>query len=202
MELPEINEIKQIRDRMGLSLRKFAKECDLSASWINQVESGAIPDPSYLKMKKIFDMYENKKHVKQQTAEELCIPRKEFRKPTDSKLKKYMISFKIGDLITDVNKTMQTHGISQIPVLKKNHCIGMITIQMVMNLSKDADLSKIKIHPDMFTDEVPPIEVPVQTPLNTLRRVLNFSEYILVTKEGIIYGILVREDLVKQLKKN
>ncbi len=207
MELPEINEIKQIRKKMGLSLREFAKKCDLSVSWINQVEIGlngtsaGIKDPSYLKMKKIFDMYENEKHVKQQTAGELCIPREEFRQPTDSKFKKYMISFEMGDLITDVNKAMQTYGISQIPVLKKNHCVGMITVQMVVNLSKDADLSKIKIHPDMFTDEIPPIEVPFQTPLNTLRRVLDFSEYILVTKEGVVYGILVRQDLIKQLKK-
>ena len=201
MELPEINEIKQIRKKMGLSLRDFAKKCDLSVSWINQVETGVISDPSYLKIKKIFDIYENEKHVKQQTAEELCIPRKEFRKPTDSKFKKYMISFEMGDLIADVNKAMQIYGISQIPVLKKNHCVGMITVQMVVNLSKDADLSKIKIHPDMFTDEIPPIEVPAQTPLNTLRRVLDFSEYILVTKEGVVYGILVRQDLIKQLKK-
>ena len=52
MELPEINEIKQIRKKMGLSLREFAKKCNLSVSWINQVETGVISDPSYLKIKK------------------------------------------------------------------------------------------------------------------------------------------------------
>ena len=33
-------------------LRDFAKKCDLSVSWINQVETGVISDPSYLKIKK------------------------------------------------------------------------------------------------------------------------------------------------------
>ena len=38
MILPEIEEIKIIRDKMDLTLKKFAKKCDLSVSWINQVE--------------------------------------------------------------------------------------------------------------------------------------------------------------------
>ena len=58
MRLPEINEVRNIRNRMGLTLRDFAKKCDLSVSWINQVETGVIVDPSYIKMKKIFDMYD------------------------------------------------------------------------------------------------------------------------------------------------
>jgi predicted transcriptional regulator len=190
MTLPEISEVKNIRDKMGLSLREFAKKCGLNVSWINQVEMGlndgdvGIKDPSYLKMKKIFDMYEMEKNEKQQTAEELCITE--------------MISFEIGDLIEDANKIMIKNGISQIPVFKKNNCVGMITDNMIINLI-GSDVSKIKISHEML--EIPPPTVNSETPLRALRRILNYFEYILVEKKGVIYGILVRQDLMKLLNK-
>ena len=53
MTLPEIKDVKSIRGKMGLTLKQFASKCDLDVSWINQVESGKIKDPSYLKIKKI-----------------------------------------------------------------------------------------------------------------------------------------------------
>ena len=111
MTLPEISEAKNIRDKMDLSLRDFAKKCGLTVSWVNQVEIGlddgdaGIKDPSYLKMKKIFDMYEMEKNEKQQTAEELCITE--------------MISFKIGDFIEDANKIMLKKEFHRFLFLKK-----------------------------------------------------------------------------------
>ena len=190
MVLPEINEIRNIRNRMGLSLRDFAKKCDLSMSWINQVEIGldakstGIKDPSYLKMKKIFDMYETEENEKQETAGDMCI--------TD------MISFKIGDFIEDANKIMIKHGISQIPVFKKNTCVGMITDNVITNLI-GSKISKIKIVPKML--EIPPPTVNSETPLKALRRILRYFEYVLVEKNGKNYGILVRQDLNRFLGK-
>jgi predicted transcriptional regulator len=190
MILPEISEIRNIRKKMDLSLREFAKKCDLTVSWINQVEIGlgdgrtGIKDPSYLKMKKIFDMYEMEKNEKQQTAGELCITE--------------MISFEIGDYIEDANKIMIKNGISQIPVFKKNNCVGMVTDNVIVNLI-GSDVSKIKIAPEML--EIPPPTVNSETPLRALRRILNYFEYVLVEKDGFIYGILVRQDLMKLLGK-
>ena len=191
MVLPEISEVKNIRKKMGLSLRDFAKKCDLSVSWINQVEIGmddgttGIKDPSYLKMKKIFDMYELEKNEKQQTAGDLCI--------TD------MISFEVGDYLEDANKIMIKHGISQIPVFKKNNCVGMVTDSVIVKLI-GSNVSKIKIAPEML--EIPPPTVNSETPLRALRRILDYFEYVLVEKDGFIYGILVRQDLMKLLNKS
>jgi len=190
MTLPEISEAKNIRDKMGLSLREFAKKCGLNVSWINQVEMGlndgdvGIKDPSYLKMKKIFDMYEMEKNEKQQTAEELCITE--------------MITFEIGDFIEDANKIMIKKGISQIPVFKKNNCVGMITDKTIMNLI-GSNVSKIKISPEIL--EIPPPTVNAKTPLRALRRILDYFEYVLVEKEGFIIGILVRQDFNRLFSK-
>ncbi len=188
MTLPEINEIRNIRNRMGLSLRDFAKKCDLSVSWINQVEIGldskstGIKDPSYLKMKKIFDMYEMEKNEKQQTAGDICITE--------------MISFKIGESIEDANNIMIKNGISQIPVFKKNTCVGMITDNVIIDLI-GSKISKIKIVPEML--EIPPPIVNSETPLKALHRILKYFEYVLVERNGKIMGILVRQDMMKLL---
>ena len=76
MVLPEIDDIKYIRKKMDLSLRKLAKKSGLSVSWISQVESGGIKDPSYLKIKKIFDLYEFEKSGNERTAGDFCVPEK------------------------------------------------------------------------------------------------------------------------------
>ena len=92
MGLPDISDVKNIRKKMGLSQRKLAKESGLSVSWINQVEMSVIKDPSYLKIKKIFDLYEFKKTGHEKTAGDICI--------------KKIISFDLGSSIKDANKIM------------------------------------------------------------------------------------------------
>lgn len=182
MELPEISEVRNIREKMHLSLRKFAKKCDLSVSWINQVETGVIEDPSYLKMKKIFDMYELEKHGNKITADEICI--------------KDIISFELGSSIEDANKKMIETGISQIPVFHKNVCIGMITDKKITGLV-GTDVSGAKIVKDML--EIPPPRIDARTTVRALRQILESYEYVLVEKNGYIHGILVRQDLMKLL---
>jgi predicted transcriptional regulator len=180
MILPEIKNVKIIRKKMGLTLKQFASKCNLEVSWIQQVESKRIKDPSYLKMKKIFDMFESEKYGMQKTAGEMCVK------------KEKMISFKIGDLLDDANNIMREKGISQIPVFKKNICIGMVTDNVIMKMI-GKNISGITIHPKML-DVVPP-SVNVKMPIHALLGILNSFEYVLVEKNGKNYGILVRQDL-------
>jgi predicted transcriptional regulator len=180
MTLPEVKDVKSIRDKMGLTLKQFASKCDLDVSWINQVESGKIKDPSYLKIKKIFDMYESEKYGMQKTAGDMCVNGEK------------MISFKIGDSLDNANKIMREKGISQIPIFKKNICIGMITDKEIMKLV-GKNISGINITSKML-EGVPP-SVDVKMPIHALLGILNYFEYVLVEKNGKNYGILVRQDL-------
>jgi predicted transcriptional regulator len=178
MILPEIEEVKIIRARMGLTLKQFASKCDLDVSWINQVESGKIKDPSYLKMKKIFDMYEYEKHGLERTAGEICI--------------KKIISFELGTPVQKANRKMIETGISQIPVFKNNECVGMITDKKILGLV-GSYASGLRIVHEML--EIPPPMVDVKMPLHSLLNILKYHEYVLVRKEGFIHGILVRQDV-------
>ena len=182
MGLPDISDVKNIRKKMGLSQRKLAKESGLSVSWINQVEMSVIKDPSYLKIKKIFDLYEFKKTGHEKTAGDICI--------------KKIISFDLGSSIKDANKIMIDSGISQIPVFEKNLCVGMITDKIITSLV-GSDVSDVKIVKEML--DIAPPRVSADTPIRALRSILEYFEYVLVEKDGFIFGILVRQDFNSQL---
>ena len=203
MILPEIKEIKFHRIRLGLSLREFANKCGLTPSWVNQVEigqetkSGGIQDPSYLKMKKIFDMLDNEDDVNTITAEELCVPHKKFKKI--SKSKTTMEFCKLGTPILDVHNIMERYAISQMPVLENGYCLGMITNKTVMDLTFESKLAKIYVNKQILEQDYSTVNV--QAGLNHVRRIMSYFPYALVENKGIIHGILVRDDITNELKQ-
>ena len=208
MVLPEIKEIKQRRLKMNLSLRKFVdkindlildKEKYLTVAWLYQVEKGDIENPSYFKIKQIFDFLECVEQVKQITAEELCVPHKKFKKTTKSKSTATMEFCEIGTPILKVYNKMMEHKISQMPVLENGYCLGMITIKTVMALTlEEGKLAKIYVDKKIL--DYTYNTVPAKCPLNSIRRLLKYYDYLLVENEGIIHGILVKEDLINELK--
>ena len=208
MVLPEINEIKQRRIKIDLSIRVFVntinhlggkKEKDqLSAPWLHQVEKGVIENPSYFKIKQIFDFLECVEKEKQITAEELCVPHKKFKKTTKSKSTATMEFCEIGTPILKVHNKMMEHKISQMPVLENGYCLGMITSKTVIGLLSEGNLAKIYVEKKILDHNYN--TVPGKCPLNSIQRLLKHYDYLLVENEGIIIGILVREDLINELK--
>ena len=207
MLLPEIKEIEQRRIKMGFTIRLFVNTINnlggkeekdqLSPAWLNQVERGKIPNPSYFKIKQIFDFLECEEMKKQITAEELCVPHKKFKKI--SKSETTMEFCKLGTPILDVHNIMTKYGISQMPVLENGYCLGMITSKTVFDLVFGSKLAKIYVHEKILEHNYNTVNV--KTPLNSIRRILNHFDYALVEKEGIIHGILVKDDITNELKQ-
>ena len=208
MVLPEIKEIEQRRIKMDFTIRLFVNTINnlggkgekdqLSPAWLNQVERGKIPNPSYFKIKQIFDFLECVEKEKQITAEELCVPHKKFKKTSKSKSTATMEFCKLGTPILDVHNIMTKYGISQMPVLENGYCLGMITSKTVMDLTLEGNLAKIYVDKKILDHNYNTVNV--KTPLNSIRRILKHFDYALVEKEGIIHGILVRDDLINELK--
>ena len=206
MVLPEIKEIEQRRIQMDFTIRSFVNTINnlgdkeekdqLSAAWLNQVEREKIPNPSYFKIKQIFDFLECVEKEKQITAEELCVPHKKFKKK--SKSTATMEFCEIGTPILKVHNKMMEHKISQMPVLENGYCLGMITSKTVMDLTLEGNLAKIYVDKKILDHNYNTVNV--KTPLNSIRRILKHFDYALVEKEGIIHGILVRDDLINELK--
>ena len=207
MVLPEIKEIEQRRIQMDFTIRSFVNTINnlgdkeekdqLSAAWLNQVERGKIPNPSYFKIKQIFDFLECEENKNQITAEELCVPHKKFKKI--SKSETTMEFCKLGTPILDVHNIMMKYGISQMPVLENGYCLGMITSKTVFDLVFGSKLAKIYVDKKFLDHNYNTVNV--KTPLNSIRRILKHFDYALVEKEGIIHGILVRDDITNELKQ-
>ena len=208
MVLPEIKEIEQRRIKMDFTIRLFVNTINnlgdkeekdqLSAAWLNQVEREKIPNPSYFKIKQIFDFLECVEKEKQITAEELCVPHKKFKKTSKSKSTATMEFCKLGTPILDVHNIMTKYGISQMPVLENGYCLGMITSKTVFDLVFGSKLAKIYVHEKILEHNYNTVNV--KTPLNSIRRILKHFDYALVEKEGIIHGILVKDDIIDELK--
>ena len=208
MVLPEIKEIEQRRIKMDFTIRLFVNTINnlggkeekdqLSAAWLNQVEREKIPNPSYFKIKQIFDFLECVEKEKQITAEELCVPHKKFKKTSKSKSTATMEFCKLGTPILDVHNIMTKYGISQMPVLENGYCLGMITSKTVFDLVFGSKLAKIYVDKKFLDHNYNTVNV--KTPLNSIRRILRYFDYALVEKEGIIHGILVKDDIINELK--
>lgn len=92
---------------------------------------------------------------------------------------------------------MRDLQISQMPVLDKNVCIGMITDKIItILLSKDTEIGINK----KMLDPMPP-KVQHNVPARTLRPFFNFYDYVLVEKDKKIYGLIATEDFNKFLEE-
>lgn len=180
MWLPDPKDILSLRKKMGLTQRQLASKCGLGFAWIYQVEKGKIKDPSYTKLKKIADYYEIQKKDSGWTAGEVCNTN--------------IISAELGQSLQKANEKMISNGISQIPVLRENKCIGMLTDKTIRDFFY-ADKSKILINQKML-DPPPPI-FDSSTPANILHQILEYVDCVLIEKDRKIHGIVVNQDLSK-----
>ena len=105
---------------------------------------------------------------------------------------------KLGTNILDVYNIMTKYGISQMPVLENGYCLGMLTKKTVFDLVFGSKLAKIYVHEKILEHNYNTVNV--KTPLNSIRRILRHFDYALVEKEGIIHGILVKDDIINKLK--
>jgi len=184
--LPDIEDILKLKKKHKLSSRKLAKELndEPTFGWINKVENGKIKDPSYLKMKKIYEYFERLEKINGDTIE--------------GKYKKIK-SFKIGDDVKTVSTIMAKHGFSQVPIYDKNQiCVGMLTDKIITKLANlRAENKKIK------HSNLDPINPKIQHTdiLKSVEDIFELYDYVLVEKKGKIVGILTRQDLNQELLK-
>ena len=184
--LPDIEDILKLKKKHKLSSRKLAKELndEPTFGWINKVENGKIKDPSYLKMKKIYEYFERLEKINGDTIE--------------GKYKKIK-SFKIGDDVKTVSTIMAKHGFSQVPIYDKNKiCVGMLTDKIITKLANlRAENKKIK------HSNLDPINPKIQHTdiLKSVEDIFELYDYALVEKKGKIVGILTRQDLNQELLK-
>ncbi|GAI24000.1 unnamed protein product, partial [marine sediment metagenome] len=112
--LDELERIKQIRQKLGLTQIQLAKIANVSQSLITKIERGNV-DPSYSIARKIFTVLEEQIATSQNkmVAKDIC--------------SKGMVLIKSDDTIDKAIKLMKKHAISQMPITKDNIIVGGIS---------------------------------------------------------------------------
>ena len=175
----ELEEIKNIRKKLGLTQFQLAQRADVSQSLIAKIESGRL-DPTYTNAKKIFTALNELEKKKELKAKDI--------------MNKKIISVKPGDNIKSAISKMKKFQISQLPVIKEDKSVGLISESIVLKhlTEKKSDLVK------EIMEESPPI-VPKETSAQAISNLLKHYPMILVSKEGNLVGLITKADLLGKL---
>lgn len=182
----ELDEIKKIRKRFGLTQTDLSKRADVSQSLIAKIESKRI-DPTFTKVKKIFDVLDELKNKNELKAEDI--------------MTKGIIYVSIGDNISSAINKMKKHEISQLPVFNKNNVVGLVSETTILNSissKSPEDIKKLTIKNIM--QDCPPI-VSRRTSTSIVSGLLKYYPIVLVAEEGKPTGVITKSDMLRTIYK-
>lgn len=176
----DIKDIKKIRMQSGLTQVELAKKANVSQSLIAKIESGLL-DPSYSHAKRIFNTLDGLKSEHEPTAKDI--------------MQKYIITLEFNATIKSAIDKMQKSAISQIPVIKNDNIIGLITesdiLEAVSRGKSGQNISEIM-------RDAPPV-ISKTTHIKAIIGLLKFYSIIIVVDKGKICGVITKADILNKM---
>ena len=190
--IPQLTEIKKLREELNLSQRQLAKQCDIPSSFLSMIENQKNnTKPSYDVLVRLFkelDGESQKNLGKLITADKIC--------------KTNLTSARKSDYAEDIIKIMHEKDYSQIPVLDGGGCIGMVTENSLMKFLQERThkpLTTTKVKDVMDT---PPIVIDISTKVTeNILSLFNDSKCLLVSDNAKIMGLITKIDAIRGLMK-
>ena len=188
MVLPKLEEIKKRRQALNLSQEYLANKAHVTRVLISQIERNHH-SPSYATVDRIFTILETEENEvmkKGMTAGEICVPR-------PGTIRKQLVTVSSHNTIKTAESKMGSDGeISQLPVIDKGECIGLVTSQSILKKPPGAKIVK-----DAMISRPPTISEDTQITIQ-IKSLLDNSPCILVSdrKTGKIKGIIVAWDII------
>jgi predicted transcriptional regulator len=181
--LPSLDGIAKRRKMLGLTQGQLAKVAGVSQSFIAKIESGKI-DPSYSKVKTIFDVLERLESRGNYTAKAI--------------FHEGIVGVQKGEKVSRAVDLMMQHGFSQLPVFDGEKCVGCISEKTILGqVTVAKDLSKLsQKNVEEIMEEAPP-QIDENAPIPLISNLLHFYPAVLVTRKGKIIGIITKADLFK-----
>ncbi len=175
----ELQEIKLLRKRLGLTQAELAKHAGVSQSLIAKIEAGSL-DPTYTNAQKIFIAL---KSFTQKQEKKAC-----------SIMNKNLIYLEPENSIKNAIQKMKKHSISQLPVLEQKKAVGLISETALLdalmkNISPDAPIKNIM-------DESPPT-IDMQASIQIISQLLKYYPLVLVSEKGKLLGIITKSDMLE-----
>lgn len=177
----ELEEIKKIRKKLEMTQTELANRANVSQSLIAKIESGKI-DPTYTKTQKIFAALSDLEKKEEIKAEQLMTSR--------------IISVSPDASIKEAISKMKKFKISQVPVIKNNKSIGLISESTILDALLNSKNTKVK----EVMQESPPI-VSKTTSIQVVSNLLKHYPMVLVSEEGRLIGLITKSDLLGKLYK-
>jgi len=183
--LPSIEEVAKKRRITGLTQQKLARLAGVSQSLIAKLESQKI-DPSYTKVKAIFDALE-----RLQTETEVR---------ADQMLHNEVVGVQKSDPVSKAVQTMAEYGYSQLPVFDGDHAVGSISEKTIIGkVSAGKDLNQVsKLSVGDVMEEAFP-QVGEDAPLPLISSLFQVYSAVLISTKGKVVGIVTKADLLKML---
>ena len=181
--LPSLDEIAKKRKMLGLTQKQLARRAGVSQSFIAKIESGKI-DPSYNKVKAIFDVLEKMETKVNHTAKKI--------------FHKGVVGVQKNETIGKAISLMMKHGYSQLPVFDGEQVVGCISEKTILNqVTVGKELSQLSQRlVEEIMEEAPP-RIDENAPLPLVSSLLHAYPAVLVTKKGKVIGIITKADLFK-----
>jgi predicted transcriptional regulator len=182
---PPLEDIGKRRRQLGLKQSELAKAAGVSQSLIAKLEAGTI-DSSYTKVRTIFDVLERLEFKTKVQAEKL--------------LQTEVVSVQKSEPISQAVKVMKEHGYSQIPVFEGKQPVGSISEKAILRqILEGKDLEEISRQPtERIMEEAFP-QINDDAPLSLITSLLQTYSAVLVSKRGVVIGIITKADLLRML---
>ena len=183
--LPSINEVSKKRRITGITQQKLARLAGVSQSLIAKLESKKI-DPSYTKVKAIFDALERLQTETEIRAVEV--------------LQNRIIGVQKSAPVSKAVQMMAEYGYSQLPVFDGEHSVGSIAEKTIIGkVSAGKDLSAVsrRLVGDVMEEAFP--QVGEDAPLPLISNLLQVYSAVLISTKGKVVGIVTKADLLKML---
>lgn len=177
----ELEEVKKIRKKLGMTQVELANRAGVSQSLIAKIESGRI-DPTYTKTKKIFAALSDLEKKEEIKAEQLMTSR--------------IIGISSNASIKDAISKMKKYEISQLPVIDNSKLIGLVSESTILDALLKSKAAKVK----EIMQESPPI-ISKTTSIQVVSNLLKHYPLIAVSEEGKLVGLITKSDLLGKLYK-
>ncbi|MFA5333904.1 MAG: helix-turn-helix domain-containing protein [Candidatus Nanoarchaeia archaeon] len=182
--LPDLEIIKPLRKKSGLTQKELSKLTGMSQSYINKIENLAA-EPTYSVAKKIIDLLKNSKS--------------EYENVNVKKLMTPIRAVGIKKTLKDAINLMDELSVSQMPVCEGDVIIGSLTKKAIYNLIKKGVKN---IEAQIISDIIePPFPmIPQESCIKLISDLLEYNEAVILLNRGKLAGIITKHDLLKIIK--
>ena len=177
----ELEEIKKIRKKLGLTQTELANRSGVSQSLIAKIEAGRI-DPTYTKTKKIFAALSDLEKKEEIKASQLMATK--------------IVSVAPSDSTKEAIDKMKKFQISQLPVIDNHKLVGLVSESTIL----ESMLNSKGNHVKDIMQESPPI-ISKETSIQVVSNLLRHFPMVVVSEEGKLVGLITKSDLLGRLYK-